>query len=193
MTAQTRVVLLYKNSKITAKDFGGEGTGAQSFFNYGWKVDVTYGFLMRAEPTPANTSTSFTLWIRNGDTQDWFMFASFSRPSQSVYFSYLYAFTENFAGQGSYPFKKNGGAVSRTANYGNGYKYTLDGKWIDAYMATFTVDDCGQRKYRFDSSAGLDEGTNSFFLQMGGFGDAYTVPRTVFKRKPEPVPTHLAT
>lgn len=152
----TAVLNNYQCPNITVKNFGGEGYGAQSFFNYMWKVNVTYAFLMRAEATPANKSTSFTLWIRNGETQKWLLFASFSRPSELLYFWYFYSFNENFYGAGNYPFKDNGGAVSRYGNYGRSFKLTNDSKWVDAFMATFSVDDCGKRKYRLDSSAGLN-------------------------------------
>lgn len=104
----------------------------------------------------------------------------------------FYCFVENYMGAGLYPYNWNGGAMSRTGTYGRAFKLTTGSKWIDSYIATFTVDDCGGKKYRFDSSAGLTtDGRNFFFLQMGGFGDAYTVPRTVFKRKPEAVPEDL--
>lgn len=120
-------------------------------------------------------------------------FAAFSRPTVSKYFISFYSFTENYAGTGPYPYNINGGAVSRYATFGNAYKLSKIGTWIDAYIATFTVDDCGKKNYRFDSSGAVIEESNFFKLQMGGFTDAHTKIWSKFYRKPVPVPEDLNT
>ncbi|MGO4779994.1 DUF5077 domain-containing protein, partial [Lysobacter sp. 2RAB21] len=45
-----KTTLLKKGKDVIAQDFGGEGTGGQSFLRYDWKPGHTYRFITRARP-----------------------------------------------------------------------------------------------------------------------------------------------
>jgi len=45
---ERRVESLYSAKDVRVRRFGGEGTGAQSFFTYGWKIGQTYKFMVQA-------------------------------------------------------------------------------------------------------------------------------------------------
>ena len=46
---EQRVEVLFKADDVVARRFGGEGTGAQSFFEYPWKIGETCRFLSKSE------------------------------------------------------------------------------------------------------------------------------------------------
>lgn len=43
---EKRTKMLYKDEKTRIGRFGGEGTGGQSFFDYDWKQNTTYRFMV---------------------------------------------------------------------------------------------------------------------------------------------------
>jgi hypothetical protein len=147
---------------------------------YPWVVDKTYKFIIKRETTvKLNMSCSFTLFY-NGNEGEWIFFAAWSRPKLNAdYMGYSYSFLENFGGWGWYPYTWNGGAVSRTANLGNMWFRDDNGTWVPITNGTFSMDDAGLSRFRVDSSGGIFDST-TWWLQMGGFGDAYTKPWTRF-------------
>lgn len=143
-----------KNKLVTAKEFGGEGVGGQSFMPFEWKTDQPYGFLVHAEITPENKSTSYTLTVKDVTADKWIFVAAWSRPEGASYMTWWYSFVENYAGAGKYGVY--GGSVSRQGNFPNSwYVDSKTGKWVEQLSASIGVDSTGGNRYRLDFSGGV--------------------------------------
>lgn len=58
-----RVELVAKGDPVTVNDFGGEGSGGQSYLRFNWDPETTYGFLLGAEPTGDNKTDYFAYFF----------------------------------------------------------------------------------------------------------------------------------
>ena len=161
--ADKKITMLKKGDKVHAGEFGGEGSGGQSYLNYPWKAGRTYRFLLHAHPN-ADSTTDFTAYFYTPEEKKWLLIASFRRPHTSTWLRGLHSFLENF--------DPEMGNVSRLAQYGNQWFCTNESKWIPANKARFTIDNTGRKNYRKDYAGGV-EGSR-FYLKNGGFFSRYT-------------------
>ena len=167
-----RIKLLKKGETVKVQDFGGEGSGGQSFMAYDWKPGNTYKFLMRVRPD-GKGSTVYTAYFCDAEDGKWRLMASFQRPKIDTWYTNPHSFLENFNPVMGYK--------TRRACYNNQWACTKDGEWIPVTEAVFTHCDTGRSGKRLDYTGGADE--NGFYLMMGGFFDGYTKGYTRFTRK----------
>ena len=153
-----RVGLLAKGEGVHGGEFGGEGSGGQSFLRYPWKAGTTYRFLNRAKPD-GKGHTVYTAWFFAPETNKWQLIASFKRPKTNTHLTGTHSFLENFADRN--------GWQNREAHYGNQWARDIDGKWHPLTEARFTGDDIARRGYRLDYAGGVTG--KAFFMRNGGF------------------------
>lgn len=167
-----RIKLLKKGETVKVQDFGGEGSGGQSFMPYDWIPGNTYKFLMRVCPD-GKGSTVYTAYFCDAADGKWRLMASFSRPKTDTWYRNAHSFLENYNPLMGYK--------TRRAYYNNQWACTKDGEWIPITEAVFTHCDTGKTGKRLDYTGGSDE--KGFYLMMGGFFDDYTKGYTRFERK----------
>ena len=170
---EKRVVLLAKGKDVHGGEFGGEGSGGQSYMRYPWKAGSTYGFLNRAKPD-GKGNTVYTGWFISPETKEWQLIASFKRPATAKHLTGVHSFLENFA-------DRHGWQV-REGHYGNQWARDTEGKWHPLTVARFTGDDIASRGYRLDFAGGVVG--ESFFMRNGGFFDDTVKLNSVFTRPP---------
>ncbi|WP_241739510.1 DUF3472 domain-containing protein [Aestuariibaculum marinum] len=164
---------------VTVKEFGGEGSGAQSYLVYNWKAGNTYKFLLRGESNTENTM-DYTAYFYAPEVGDWKLIASFRRPfpsNSAKYLGRLHSFLENFT--------PSMGSNVRKINYSNQWVYDTNGTWSEMTGAKFTVDNTAASGVRFDYDGGAD-GAN-FYLRNCGFFSDNEIPNTSFTRTPKGV------
>lgn len=167
-----RVKLLRKGKNVTTGDFGGEGSGGQSWLNYSWSPDVVYKALVSVKPD-GQGNTIYTAYFYADN--EWKLIASFSRPKTSTYYTGAYSFLENFDPTQSY--------ITRSVSYGNQWACTASGEWKEVTKAKFSCDDTGRQKLRYDILGKTDTNTNCFVLQSFGFFDEHTNYGTTMQRE----------
>jgi len=155
-----RVVLLSKGDQTTVNDFGGEGSGGQSYLKFNWKVETTYRFLLKGEPSD-NNKTDYTAYFYDPTEGKWHFIASWRRPETSTYLTGMYSFLENFA--------TSTGPIERMVHFNNQWIYDTNGKWHEITRAKFTADPTARDKARLDYAGGYKSGDNGFYLKNCGF------------------------
>lgn len=177
---EARVQLRRKGEGVITNDFGGEGSGGQSYLPYMWQAGKTYGFLVRAIPV-ANESTEYSAWFRDLEADRWFAIASFIRPQTSTFVAGSHSFLENFIPES--------GQFTRQAFFGNQWANTNDGEWLEVTEATFGYDATADAKRRWDYQGGIQDGM--FYLMNCGFFDDFTNANTEFTRPPIGTPPSI--
>lgn len=167
-----RIELLAKGQGVITGEFGNEGSGGQSYKVFDWKVDTSYGFLLKGEPYDDN-NTDYTAWFHDTSDDSWHLIASFRRPDTHTYLSNLYSFLENFV--------PDTGDVERMAEFKNQWMYDTDGNWTEFTQTTFTADATANSGHRLDYDAGAQGAT--FYMRNCGFFDDYTQTPTEFTRE----------
>lgn len=127
-----RVTVLYHDPQVEVKRFGGEGTGAQSFYHYHWKIGDSYKFALKAAATGDRTAYSAFFYIN--ETRQWKRLATFATLTQGEGLKALYSFIEDFRRDGQSAKER------RSAIFHNGWTLTKDGDWVSLARATFTGD-----------------------------------------------------
>ena len=155
---EQRVQLLAKGKDVKGGEFGGEGSGGQSFLIYPWKAGSTYRFLNRAHPD-GQGHTIYTAWFCAPEVGKWQLIASFRRPKTDKDLTGAHSFLENFVDKNGY--------LGRAVLFGNQWALDTEGKWHEVTKAGLTGDDIAHREFRMDFAGGTREG--SFFLKNGGF------------------------
>ncbi len=153
-----KITLLKKGEGVHGGEFGGEGSGGQSYWNYPWKAGETYRFLNRVHPD-GQGSTVYSAWFYQPEKKDWKLIASFKRPKTDKHLTGAHSFLENFADRNGY--------LGRGALYGNQWACDVKGAWHEVTEARFTGDDIAQRGYRMDFAGGSKG--KEFFMKNGGF------------------------
>nr|AIA99582.1 hypothetical protein [uncultured bacterium contig00100(2014)] len=156
---------------VTVKDFGNEGSGAQSFMQYDWEAGKTYKFLTSAEYDHETNSTVFTGYFCGHDGR-WRLISALRQPHPAAK-TYLgaYSFLENFM--------PNQGWIDRRVNFNNQWVCTVDGEWREVTNALFSYDNTARNGIRLDYAGWSD--SNGFWLRNCGFFDdntAYDAPMT---------------
>jgi len=175
-----RVQLLAKGDGVTVNDFGGEGSGGQSYLIYPWRAGVTYKFLNRVFPAGGNRTT-YTAYFFDPDRNDWRLIASWSRPITNTWYTGCYSFLENF--------QAFSGQFTRRGHYGNQWARTREGEWVEVTRASFTADSTARQRMRLDYQGGV--AGNRFYLQNCGFFDDTTPIDTVLNRTPNGTPPNI--
>jgi hypothetical protein len=169
-----RIKLLKKGESVHAGEFGNEGSGGQSYMNYPWKAGSTYAFLLGAEPDSATRTTIFTAYFKDVAAGKWYLVASFKRPQKATYLTSLYSFVENF--------EPDNGDKIRRAYFDNQWVSTATGDWLELTKIMYTADATAKANFRKDYAGGLKDG--KFYLENGGFFDAFVPYSTPFSRQP---------
>ena len=153
-----RIALLKKGEGVHGGEFGGEGSGGQSYWRYPWKAGTTYRFLNRVKPD-GKGSTVYSAWFYLPEEKEWKLIASFKRPKTDTHLRRPHSFLENFADRQGY--------LGRGALYGNQWACDVKGKWHELTEAGFSGDDIARRGYRLDYAGGVKG--KEFFMRNGGF------------------------
>ena len=168
-----KIALVKKGASVKANNFGGEGSGGQSFMRFSWKAGNTYGFLLHAEPDSIHHTTTYTAYFKDVSADKWYLIASFKRPQTTTCLTHLYSFLENFIPET--------GDQNRMGFYKNQWIADNKGEWHELTDVTFTVDATAKAGYRKDYAGGVDG--NKFFLKNDGFFNEFVKPYQSFKRK----------
>jgi hypothetical protein len=153
-----RVKLLAKGENVHGGEFGGEGSGGQSYLVYPWKAGTTYRFLNRARPD-GKGNTIYTAWFHTPEAARWQLIASFLRPKTDKHLTGLHSFLENFAERNGYQ--------RRGSLHGNQWVRDTDGDWTELTKTLFTGDAIARSKFRRDYAGGVLK--DKFFMSNGGF------------------------
>jgi hypothetical protein len=166
-----KTTLVKKGPDVIHNEFGGEGTGGQSYMLFNWKAGTTYKFLTRGKPDGAG-GTEYSSWIFTPENNEWRFMATWKRPNTVTYLTRFHSFLENF--------NPEFGFLNRKVHFGNQWVRTVDGQWQERTTATFTMDATGANKQRLDFKGGMENG--KFFLQNDGFFADFTEKGTTFTR-----------
>lgn len=153
---EKRVKMLHKDPQVRVGRFGNEGTGGQSFFNYDWKPQTTYRFLVTAS-TDGPDRTAYSGHFYLPESKEWKHLVTFSTltPKGELLRGY-YSFIEDFRRN------KVSTTKARKATFGNGWVKSSTGDWVSLDKARFTAD--------ANPVLNIDAGTAGprFFLATGG-------------------------
>jgi len=167
-----RIVCLKKHERTHVGEFGGEGSGGQSYMKYNWKTGETYRFLMHVRPQ-GDDKTAFTAYFFFPETGKFECIASFLRPKTDTWMVGVHSFLENFSDTRGY--------ITRMAYYGNPWARTADGLWFAPKRILLTGDNTARKCWRTDYDGGmLDDGR--FYLKNGGFFDEHAPLDKIFHR-----------
>jgi hypothetical protein len=134
--------------------FGGEGTGAQSFYDYEWELGERMRFLVQADA--GKGYTEFSGWFYDNHRSKWQLMTRLRTPTEGIRLKGGYSFVEDF--RRNYKSAK----LRRRATYENGWAQGDDGEWSRLAKARFTADPT--------PSENVDAGPvgDGFFLSTGG-------------------------
>ena len=155
-----RVQLIRKGDQTTVKDFGGEGSGGQSYMQFNWETVETYRFLLKGEPAVDN-KTDYSAYFFDPKEEKWHFIAQWRRPEISTYLTNLHSFLENF--------HTKTGPFMRKAFYNNQWIFDTNSTWHELTQARFTADATALDEARLDYAGGYTSGDNGFFLKNCGF------------------------
>ena len=150
---EQRVKLLYQHPKVRVGRFGGEGTGGQSFYDFDWKLDETYHFLVTA--TPNDQRTEYSGYLYDAELQEWMKLITFSTVTGGKRADGLYSFIEDFKRD------RQSTKFTRRAEFGPGWVEHNE-QWTPITSARFTAD----ANPVVNIDAGLEK--EAFFLATGG-------------------------
>lgn len=164
------VKVLASGEGVTARNFGNEGSGKQSFMQYGWKTGKTYKTLVKVQPD-GKGNTIYTGYFCNEKGQ-WMLLARFLRPKTDTYYKGAHSFLECF--------KPESSTRTRSVRFKNQWARDRNGIWHEITDAVFTCDGTGLSGVRTDMAGGVEKG--AFVLQNCGFFNRTTTYRTKFSR-----------
>ena len=168
-----KVHLIKKGSGVHGGEFGGEGSGGQSYMNYPWVAGKTYAFLIHAQADAKARTTVFTAYFKPKDQKNWQLVASFKRPASGYYLKGLYSFLENF--------DPDMGNIQRKVFFGNGWIADTAGKWYPLSKALFTGDATANINYRKDYGGGVQG--DLFYLRNCGFFNDFSPLKNMLTRQ----------
>ena len=99
--AEKRAEVLHSDPDVVVKRFGGEGTGAQSFWDYAWKIGETCRFSVRATVEKERTAFAAFFWLP--EENRWKHLATFRTVTGGKPLRDLYSFIEDFRRDGKSP------------------------------------------------------------------------------------------
>jgi len=149
------VRMLAKGDDVKAYAFDHEGSGGHSHWEYPWKDNETYAFLLGVKPD--GTGAIFSTYVRV-DGGQWKFLTSFRRPNTKAKLDGLYSFVEDWSG--------SAGQQKRVCHYSNLWIRNPEGKWIQLREARSSATaELGRSD--FDHYV---EG-NGVVLSTGGYGE----------------------
>lgn len=152
--------VLYARDGVEVSRFGGEGTGAKTMTQIGWKVGEPVTVVVTAEPDGADR-TAYTCWYKDGKKGKRTKLASISTLANAARargINGIYCFIEDFW-RNYYS-----ATLSRRAVFSNYATRAAGSKeWVKATRADFTGD--GTPSNAVDAGS---EGPYAFFLKTGG-------------------------
>ncbi|BDS05735.1 hypothetical protein NT6N_07750 [Oceaniferula spumae] len=153
-----RARVLETGEGVRTGRFGGEGTGAQSFYDYDWKNGETVRFLVQAKQSVVDgtTFTDFKGWFYDNQRKQWQHMTTLRTPTTGIKLRGGYSFVEDF--RRNYKSAK----IMRRARFQNTWAKMNDGTWTPLTTARFT----GDRNPATNVDAGKEG--DGFFLQTGG-------------------------
>lgn len=169
-----RVRLVKSGKGVTVRDFGGEGSGGQSFLRYPWKAGTTYGFLVRIRPRDDGYS-EYSAFFFPPEEKEWRFIACFLRPKTGTWVKRAHSFLENFL-----PAQ---GWLTRSVQFTNQWARDTKGGWHELTKASFSCDETAGNKVRLDYAGGVTTDKKNFFLRNCGFFSETTAAGTEFARK----------
>jgi hypothetical protein len=169
-----KVKLLKKGQRTHGGEFGGEGSGGQSYLTFPWVAGKTYCFLMHAQGDIAAETTIYTAYFKAQESDEWILVASFKRPQSGSYLKDLHSFLENF--------EPKNGDKTRQVFFGNQWVVDIEGKWYPLNEALFTGDNTAKVNYRKDYAGGVQG--DKFYLRNCGFFDDFVPLKTSFTKIP---------
>ncbi len=177
--ADQKVTVVRKGQGVTAQEFGGEGSGGQSYLVYPWKAGVTYKILTQVKYYGTSSFstyphlTEYTAYFFDPVQNAWRLIAAWRRPDTSIKtYTGAHSFLENF--------KPEQGWITREVNFGNQWTRNLSGQWTEVTQCRFTYDNTAAQGLRADYYGGTNG--NKFVLKNCGFFDSNTVYNTTFTR-----------
>ena len=171
VTEDNKVKTLRTGKDVVARDFGGEGSGGQSYIYYPWKTGMTYKTLVQVRPTLTGT-TDYTGYFCD-ENGEWHLLASFRRPQTDTWYRGAYSFLECFSPETS--------IYTREARFRNQWVRLRDGSWKKISSARLSCDNTGISGFRGDFY-GAQEGEDlvlrhcGFFAEQTMFGTTFTIP-----------------
>lgn len=158
---EIRAKVLFADNGVNVARFGGEGTGARTITDVGWKVGEPVTVKLEACDSGTNR-TAYTCYVRKGDgASDWRKIATVStlkNANRAQGLMGLHSFVEDFWRNGY------SATLSRRAEFSDiATKGAKDADWTYASRAYFSGDGT--------ESPAVDAGRVSerkFFLQTGG-------------------------
>ncbi|MGN0860786.1 MAG: DUF3472 domain-containing protein [Candidatus Spyradosoma sp.] len=169
-----RVRLVKSGEGVTVRDFGGEGSGGQSFLRYPWKAGTTYRMLVGAKPL-ADGGTRYSGWFYAPEEGKWRLVASFVRPRTQSWVRGTCSFLENFSPES--------GWKERRVLYKNQWAMDTEGKWHELTTGGFMGDGTAGAKVRLDFAGALTEDGSAYELRNCGFFVGNTDMKAKVKRK----------
>jgi hypothetical protein len=149
--------LIAKGEGVTASAFDHEGSGGHSHWDYAWKDNQTYAFLLGVKPD--GDGAIFSTWVKLSETNQWKFLTSFRRPKTNAKLDGLYSFVEDWSGSAGY--------VKRTCLYSNLWIYNTQNKWIQLREAhSSATSELGRKDYDHYVQG------NGVVLSTGGYGPA---------------------
>ena len=149
------VRMLAKGDDVKAYAFDHEGSGGHSHWEYPWKDNETYAFLLGVKPD--GTGAIFSTYVRV-DGGQWKFLTSFRRPNTKAKLDGLYSFVEDWSGAA--------GQQKRVCHYSNLWIRNAEGKWLQLREAKSSATaELGRSD--FDHYV---EG-NGVVLSTGGYGE----------------------
>lgn len=155
------VTLVAKGPGTVTNNFGGEGTGGQSYNpNANWQTGKPVHFLMNVLPD-SNGSVVISAWYQI-DTKPWVYVASWRAPKEKRYFDGYYSFIENYG--------YTNGWMRRMAYYYNAWgKQSGGGDWVSFNKVRFSHTD-GKPGQRVDYEQGVAPAyPDRFYMASGGY------------------------
>ncbi len=149
-----RTKLIYKDEKTRIGRFGGEGTGGQSFYDFDWKIDQTYRFLVTSKVE--GKRSIYSGFFFHPELNSWIHMVSFSTLTNGSNLKGYYSFIEDFKRD------KVSTTFARKAEFGNTWVKSLKEGWVSCNSATFTAD----ANPALSINAGFTK--DRFFLVTGG-------------------------
>ena len=165
-----KVTMLRKGAGVTVQDFGGEGSGGQSFMTYPWKAGKTYKTLVHVRPD-GKGSTDFTGYFCD-ETGTWHLLASFKRPQTNTWYDGAHSFLECFMPESS--------IYTTEVHFKNQWARLTDGTWKEVTQAKFTCDNTGKSGERVDYFGAVQG--DELILKHCGFFSGFTEYGTMFTR-----------
>ena len=151
------VEVLAKGQGVTAKNFGNEGSGKQSFMDWPWQTGKTYKTLVRVRPDgKGNTVYTGYFCDENGE---WHLLSSLQRPVTDTWYRHAHSFLECFNTSQSF--------MPRSVEFRNQWVCDRNGQWHEITDASFSCDNTGRSGVRVDYNGGVKG--DAFYLQNCGF------------------------